>query len=57
MEVKVQTDTKVILSLSEHEAGRIMDLLISATSFEDEDWACELHSTLDSLGVHEVLAP
>jgi hypothetical protein len=57
MEVKVQTDTKVILSLSEHEAGRIMDLLINNTSFEDEDWSCELHSSLDSLGVHEVSAP
>jgi len=52
MDVKVQRDTKVTISLSEEEAGKLMSVLWDIVDFEPETWAEELH---DSLRENEVL--
>jgi hypothetical protein len=50
-EIKVQTDTKVIISLSEAEAGKLKCLLYTTVDFEKEDWARAVHDGLDSLEI------
>lgn len=50
---KVQI-TNVIISLSEHETGRLKELLINHTEFDEEGWAKELYDLLDGMGIDDV---
>ena len=52
-EVKVQCDTKVILSTSEEEAGKLKKLLYDKLDFAKEPWAREIHDSLDDQAVAE----
>lgn len=55
VDVKYKTSIeRVIISLSEREAGRLMDLLLSHTDFNEEPWARELHDSLDEMEIDSV---
>lgn len=50
-EIKVQHDTKVIISLSEQEAGKLKRVLCDRVDFEKEEWAEEIYEALDEQNV------
>ena len=49
--------TEVLLSLSEHEAGRIMNLIMHHSDFGDEPWANEVYDALEAQGIDEAGRP
>lgn len=53
MEVKVQKDTKVTISMTETEAGKLKTALFNEVDFEKEGWAAELYDALDAHDIFE----
>lgn len=52
-EAKRVNYSRIIIGLTEEEAGRVKALLINHTCFDDEPWASDLYEALDIEGVEE----